>query len=162
MRPSTTALIATIALIVVACGGDDSTSPTPATQSTATPPAAGVMDGPPAATGAAEETAATDDVAAGAVEYVKSAKHSSADDPGATYDLVSGRYRFAWNTPTENPCSRVEIAVTQVDGDFQYKKASTSARFNATVNGLPQGTYKLEQLDPTCTEWDLRIDWMTN
>jgi hypothetical protein len=113
-------------------------------------------------TDATAETAATDDGAGGAVEFARSAQHSSSDDPEATFGLVSGRYRFAWDTPSENPCSRVEVAVTQVDGDFQYIKSSTAARFNTTVYDLPQGIYKLDQLDPDCREWELRIDWMTN
>jgi hypothetical protein len=154
MRPTATALFVAIAVIVAACGGEDSASPAPAAQATAA--AATGTGGATAATSAADETPAA------ATEYVRSAKQSSADDPEVTHDLTSGRYRFAWDTPSENPCSRVEVAVTQVDGDFQYKKASTSARFNTTVNDLPQGTYKLEQLDPGCVEWDLRIDWMTN
>ena len=84
---------------------------------------------------------------------------------GATYALVSGRYRLAWDTPpddSEDACERVEVAVVQQDGDFEYVRGSTSARFNATVNDLPQGIYKLEQRDPGCPTWQLRIDWMTN
>jgi hypothetical protein len=151
MKAAATALIVAVAVVAAACGGEGG-SPTPADQPTA------AADASPAA-GAANATSAPDETA---VEFGKSARHSSTDDPEATYALVSGRYRLAWDTPTDNECERVEVAVTQVDGDFEYVKSSTSARFNATVNDLPQGSYKLQQLDPDCTEWDLRIDWMTN
>jgi hypothetical protein len=117
----------------------------------------------PAASGAAPTDATT--AATAVPEFAKKAAHTSEDDPNATYGLVSGRYRLAWDTPPDDSadaCERVELAVIQQDGDFEYVKSSTSARFNATVNDLPQGTYKLEQRDPSCTTWQLRIDWMTN
>ena len=154
MRPITTAaLVLAVGLVVAACGGDDVT-PVPATEA---PPAAATSE----ATGAPVAS----DAAASASEFAKKAAHTSEDDPDATYALVSGRYRLAWDTPpddSEDACERVEVAVVQQDGDFEYVRGSTSARFNATVNDLPQGVYKLEQRDPGCTTWQLRIDWMTN
>jgi hypothetical protein len=168
MRPTATAaLILSLGLVAAACSGDDVT-PAPA----GVTPAA-VASAPaeaPAGTGAPADavTAAPADAAAGSTpvaEFAKKAAHTSEDDPNATYGLVSGRYRLAWDTPpddSEDACTRVEVAVVQQDGDFEYVRGSTSRRFNATVNDLPQGAYKLEQRDPSCTTWQLRIDWMTN
>ena len=176
MRPiATAALILTVGLVAAACGGDEAV-PAPAEATPAAvasePVEAPAVTGVPAdgATTAPDDavTAAPADAAAGSTpvaEFAKKAAHTSEDDPNTTYGLVSGRYRLAWDTPpddSEDACDRVEVAVVQQDGDFEYVRGSTSARFNATVNDLPQGTYKLEQRDPTCTTWQLRIDWMTN
>lgn len=165
MRPTATAaLILAIGLAAAACGGD---SATPAAVDEGTPA--------PAASEAADTTAGAGTATAAAIEsapdttplpeFTKKAAQTSEDDPAATFGLISGRYRLAWDTPPDDSpdaCERVEVAVVQQDGDFEYVKASTSAQFNATVNDLPQGTYKLEQRDPDCKTWQLRIDWMTN
>jgi hypothetical protein len=168
MRPTATAaLILSLGLVAAACGGDEAV-PAPAE---ATP--AAITSDPaeaPAVTSAPGDAVTASPADAAAVstpvaEFAKKAAHTSEDDPDATYGLVSGRYRLAWDTPpddSEEACDRVEVAVVQQDGDFEYVRGSTSARFNATVNDLPQGTYKLEQRDPACTTWQLRIDWMTN
>ncbi len=175
MRPTATvALILAMGLVVVACGGDDATAvpiadPTPAavssepTEAPGATVAATVTDAPVA--GATDAPAQPSPGSTPVPEFAKKAAHTSEDDPNATYGLISGRYRLAWDTPPDDSaeaCERVEVAVVQQDGDFEYVKASTSARFNSTVNDLPQGTYKLEQRDPACPIWQLRIDWMTN
>jgi len=156
MRPITAAAIMVIGLIAAACGDSSSSEPTGASPTEALPAASlatAVGSVAPGTSQAPEPTAAA---------FGRSAVQSSSDDPEQTHALMSGRYRFAWDTPSDAPCERVEIAVTQVDGDFSYVKGSTAARFNATVNDVPQGHFKLEQLDPGCQTWDLRIDWMTN
>ena len=56
----------------------------------------------------------------------------------------------------------VDFLVDQVDGDFSYPKPSRSSFASATINDLPEGTYTIQQLDPDCTEWTVRLDWMTN
>ena len=59
-------------------------------------------------------------------------------------------------------CEQVDLLVDQVDGDFSYDKPSRSSFASATINDLPEGQYTVQQLDPDCTEWSVRIDWMTN
>lgn len=157
MRRIAGAPILASALVAAACGGADTAPTPPAQPSPAGPAATSTSGGSPGAEVASPGTAASSPAV-----FAKTARQSSSDDPEQTHALVSGRYRFAWNTPADAPCSRVEIAVTQVDGDFTYSKGSTAARFNATVNDLVEGHYKLQQLDPGCETWDLRIDWMTN
>ncbi len=172
------ALVLTIVLVAAACGGDEAT-PAP-TEAATVAPATTIpeMTAPAATMLAATDTAGLEGTEAPATvagepiatssaapEFAKKAAHTSEDDPDATYGLVSGRYRLAWDTPADDSadaCERVEVAVAQQDGDFEYVRGSTSARFNATVNDLPQGTYKLEQRDPNCKIWQVRIDWMTN
>ncbi len=173
------ALVLSIGLIAAACGGDEKT-PAP-TEGATVAPATTIPDvtAPVATIPAATDTAGlegtkapvetssapTDATSSAAPAFAKKAAHTSEDDPDATYGLVSGRYRLAWDTPADDSadaCERVEVAVAQQDGDFEYVRGSTSARFNATVNDLPQGIYKLEQRDPNCKIWQVRIDWMTN
>ncbi len=159
MRPTASVvLILAIGLIAAACGGSDAT-PEPADGAT---PAAATTPGAEGSGEVASQAAATEPPEPA---FTKKAAQTSADDPDATHGLVSGRYRLAWDTPTDEAgdgCARVEVAVVQQDGDFEYVKSSTSARFNATVNDLPEGMYKLEQRDPECEVWQIRIDWMTN
>jgi hypothetical protein len=69
------------------------------------------------------------------------------------------RYRMEWRT---TDCEQVDILVSQVDGDFSYPKPSRSSYATSTINDLPQGNYKIEQLDPDCADWSIRVDWMTN
>ena len=64
-----------------------------------------------------------------------------------------------WST---TDCDQVDILVQQVDGEFSYPKPSRSSFASATINDLPEGTYTIEQLDPDCAEWSVRVDWMTN
>ena len=164
MRPTApVALVLAIGLVAAACGGDEAT-PKPVDQ--ATPAPVGTTTGEVLNQDAAESPVMQVEAAQSAEpELAKKAAQTSEDDPDATYGLVSGRYRFAWDTPSDDSpeaCDRVELAIVQQDGDFEWVKGSTSARFNATVNDLPEGIYKLEQREPGCEVWQLRIDWMTN
>ena len=97
--------------------------------------------------------------AAAEPEFGKKAAISSEDDPTTTFGLTSGRYRMQWST---TDCDQVDILVQQVDGEFSYPKPSRSSFASATINDLPEGTYTIEQLDPDCAEWSVRVDWMTN
>ena len=38
----------------------------------------------------------------------------------------------------------------------------SSSYATATINDLPEGTYTIEQVDPACADWSVRVDWMTN
>ena len=145
--------ILAIGLIVAACGGDEAT-PEATAEATPVPAATDAAEGP--ATEASEAPAAE---AAAEPEYSKKAAVTSEDDPEATYALASGRYRMQWST---TDCEQVDLLVQQVDGDFSYPKPSRSSFASATINDLPEGSYKIQQLDPDCTEWSVRIDWMTN
>ena len=147
------ASILAIGLVVVACGGDE-----------ATPGATDEATSAPAVTEAAEEPAAEAsqapaEEAVAEPEFGKKAAVTNEDDPEATYALASGRYRMQWST---TDCEQVDLLVEQVDGDFSYPKPSRSSFASATINDLPEGSYKIQQLDPDCTEWSVRIDWMTN
>ena len=167
--PAAAASILAIGLVVAACGGDDAT-PEPAEEAT---PA-------PAATEAAEETAeeateapaeepteeATEapaeeptEEAVVEPEFGKKAALTNEADPTATYALTSGRYRMQWSS---TDCEQVDLLVDQVDGDFSYPKPSRSSFASATINDLPEGMYTIQQLDPACAEWSVRVDWMTN
>ena len=162
------ASILAIGLVAAACGGDDAT-PEPADEATPVPAATEAAEEPaeepteaPTEEESAEETEAeepADGETAGEPEYAKKAAISSEDDPATTFDMVAGRYRMQWQT-TE--CEQVDILVTQTDGDFSYPHPSKSSFASATINDMPQGTYTIEQLDPACEEWNVRIDWMTN
>lgn len=141
--------ILAIGLVVAACGGDEAT---PESTDEATPA--------PAATDAAEEASeAPAGETAAEPDFGKKAAVTSEDDPEATYALTSGRYRMQWSA---TDCGQVDLLVEQVDGDFSYPKPSRSSFASATINDLPEGSYKIQQLDPDCTEWSVRIDWMTN
>ena len=169
--PAAAASILAIGLIVAACGGDDAT-PEPADEATAAPaateaaeePAEEVTEAPAAEATEAPAEEVTDAPAAepteaAAAEFGKKAQHASTDDPATTYALTSGRYRMEWRT---TDCEQVDILVSQVDGDFSYSKPSRSTYATVTINDLPEGTYKIEQLDPGCADWSVRVDWMTN
>lgn len=156
--PAATASILAIGLLAAACGGDEAT-PEPADEATTAPTATEAAEEP---TAAAEETtaaAAAESEAPAEPEFGRTAQHSSDDDPEATYALTSGRYRMEWRT---TDCEQVDILVSQVDGDFSYAKPSRSSYATATINDLPEGNYQIEQLDPACTDWSIRVDWMTN
>lgn len=173
--PAAAASILAIGLIVAACGGDDATpepaaeaTPAPAATEAAEEPAEDVTEAPadeatetPAeeVTEAPAEEPAEEPTEAAAAEYGKKAEHASTDDPAATYALTSGRYRMEWRT---TDCEQVEILISQLDGDFSYPKPSRSSYATATINDMPEGTYTIEQLDPACADWSVRIDWMTN
>ncbi len=169
MRPAASiALILAIGLVAAACGGDDAT-PEPTGEATAAPaateaPAEEPTEAVESPTGDATEVPAeesaepTPESATAVPEFAKKAAHASTDDPEAMYGLTSGRYRMEWRT---TDCERVDILVSQVDGDFSYPKPSKSSYATATINDLPEGTYKIEQLDPECADWSVRLDWMT-
>ena len=162
------ASILAIGLVVAACGGDDAT-PEPAEEATTAPAAEEAAEEPAAE--AAEEEGTKEDLteeaaaeesaeeAAAEPEFASKAQLTSDDDPEATYALTSGRYRMQWNA---TDCERVDLLVDQVDGDFSYPKPSTASFASATINDLPEGMYTIQQLDPDCSEWSLRIDRMSN
>ena len=171
--PAAAASILVIGLVAAACGGDDAT-PEPAEEATTAPAATEAAEEPAEETAAeapAEEPAeeaATEppaeepaEEASALPEFAKSAKQSSDGDPEATFGLAAGRYRMEWST-NKDICEQVDILISQVDGEFSYPKPSRSSYATATINDLPEGTYKIEQLDPDCTEWNIRVDWMTN
>ena len=114
---------------------------------------------PPAEEAAEETTEPPAEEAAAEPEFGKKAAISSEDDPTTTFGLTSGRYRMQWST---TDCDQVDILVQQVDGEFSYPKPSRSRFASATINDLPEGTYTIEQLNPDCAEWSVRVDWMTN
>jgi hypothetical protein len=173
------ASILAIGLIVVACGGDEATprpAPTaaaeeataapeePTEEATAAPEEATEEATEPPAEEPTEEAAeeATEppaEEAAAEPEFGKKAAISNEDDSATTFGLTSGRYRMQWST---TDCDQVDILVQQVDGEFSYPKPSRSSFASATINDLPEGTYTIEQLDPDCAEWSVRVDWMTN
>jgi hypothetical protein len=147
--PAAAASILVIGLVAAACGGDDAT-PEPAEEST---PA-------PAATASGGETAEEPtEAAVTETEFATRAQLTSEDDPEATYALTSGRYRMQWNA---TDCEQVDLLVKQVDGDFEYPKPSRSSFASATINDLPEGLFTVQQLDPDCTEWSVRIDRMSD
>lgn len=137
--PAALAPILVTGLMVAACGGDEAT-PAPTGVDTAAPSVAAASLAPVA-------------------EYGKKAEVTSEADPAATYALTSGRYRMQWST---TGCTQVDFLVSQVDGDFSYDKPSKSSFASGTINDLPEGSYTITQNDPGCTEWTVRIDWMTN
>jgi len=156
--PAAAASILVIGLAAAACGGDDAT-PEPAEEPTPAPAATEAAEEPAEET--ATEAAAEEPTEEAAVEpeFAQKAQLTSEDDPEATYALTSGRYRMQWNA-TE--CEQVDLLVKQVDGDFEYPKPSRSSFASATINDLPEGLYTVQQLDPDCTEWSVRIDRMSN
>ncbi|MEX1335156.1 MAG: hypothetical protein AB1Z66_07645 [Candidatus Limnocylindrales bacterium] len=190
--PAAAASILAIGLIAAACGGDEATpeptdEPTPAAteaaaeateapaeEATAEPaeeateaPAEEATEAPAEesaeeATEAPAEEAAEGSAAEEAVaepEFGKKAAITNEDDPATTFGLTSGRYRMQWST---TDCEQIEVVVTQQDGDFVFPWPSRSSFASATINDLPEGMYTIEQVDPTCEEWSVRVDWMTN
>lgn len=157
--PVAVASIFAIGLVATACGGDDAT-PEPADEATTAPTATEAAEQPAddATEAPAEEPT---EAAAAEPEFGKKAQQASDGDPEATFALTSGRYRMEWST-NKDVCEQVDILVSQVDGDFTYPKPSKSSYATATINDLPEGTYKIEQLNEACPEWTIRIDWMTN
>ena len=179
--PAAAASILAIGLVAAACGGDEATSEpadeaTPAAAATeaAEEPAEEATEAPAEATeapaeeateapaeeateGAAEEP--PDGGSAAEPEFGKKAAITNEDDPATTFALTSGRYRMQWST---SDCDQIEVVVTQTDGDFVFPWPSKSSFASATINDLPEGMYTIEQVDPTCEEWSVRVDWMTN
>lgn len=168
MRPTAiAALILAIGLVAAACGGDEAT-PEPTEAVTPEPAATEVADATaapagetaePMATAAADGGTATTEPEATEAAFARSAIHTSDDPADATYGLTSGRYRMEWRT---EECQRVDFLVAQADGDFTYERASQSSFATSIINDLPEGEYRFEQRDPGCTEWTVRVDWMTN
>ena len=175
------ASILAIGLVAAACGGDEAT-PEPADEATPVPAATEAAEEPaeeateaPAEQETAEATeapveAASEEPAGEAAEepageaaaepeFAKKAAITNEDDPATTFGLTSGRYRMQWST---TDCDQIEVVVTQTDGDFVFPWPSRSSFASATINDLPEGTYTIEQVDPTCEEWSVRVDWMTN
>lgn len=176
------ASILAIGLVAAACGGDEATpepadDPTPAATEAAEEPAEEPTEAPaevesteePAEEEATEEAPAEEEATEAAEEpaeevaaqpeFAKKAAITQADDPATTFAMASGRYRMQWQT---TDCEQVDILVTQTDGDFTYPHPSKSSFASATINDMPEGTYTIEQVDPACEEWSVRIDWMTN
>ena len=154
--PAALAPILITGLVVAACGGDAAT-PTPASDAATSAPAATSEAGAAGVDVAAPSVAAAS--LAPVAEYGKKAEVTNEADPAATYALTSGRYRMQWST---TGCTQVDFLVSQVDGDFSYDKPSKSSFASGTINDLPEGSYTVTQNDPSCTEWTVRIDWMTN
>jgi hypothetical protein len=161
--PAATASILAIGLVAAACGGDEATpEPTeePTTAAAATEAAEQPAGEPTEAPADADSTEGpAEDEAAAEPEFAKKAAITSEDDPATAFAMTSGRYRMQWQT---DGCEQVDLLVTQTDGDFTYPHPSKSSFASATINDMPEGTYTIEQLDPTCEEWSVRIDWMTN
>ena len=157
--PAAVASILAIGLVAAACGGDDATSE-PADEATAVPAATDAAEQPAEDATEAPAEEPTEEAAA-EPEFGKKAQQSSDGDPATTFALTSGRYRMEWSTD-KDVCEQVDILVSQVDGDFTYPKPSKSSYATATINDLPEGNYTIEQLDAACTEWTIRLDWMTN
>ena len=157
--PAAVASLLDIGLVAAPCGGDDAT-PHPADEETAAPAATEAAEVPAEEATEASAEEPTEEAAV-EPEFGKKAQQTSDGDPEATFALTSGRYRMEWSTD-KDVCEQVDILVSQVDGDFSYPKPSKSSYATATINDLPEGTYKIEQLDADCTDWTIRIDWMTN
>lgn len=178
-----TASILAIGLVAAACGGDDATpeptdEPTPAAAATepAEEPAEEVTEAPAedpteepaqdAPTEAPIEEAATEDPTeepaedetAGEPEFGTKAAIANGDDPATEFALTSGRYRMQWNT---TDCEQIDLLIKQVDGDFEYSKPSTASFASASISGMPEGVYTIEQLDDGCTTWSVRLDRMS-
>jgi hypothetical protein len=175
--PAAAASILAIGLVAAACGGDDATpepteEPTPAAAATeaAEEPAEEATEAPaedpaeeaaeePAEEPAEEAAEEPADEAAAEPEFGRRAATDSDADPATEFGLTSGRYRMQWQT---TDCEQVEFLVSQVDGDFTFPWPSRSSFASATINDLPEGIYTIEQVDPGCTDWNVRVDWMTN
>ena len=171
--PAAAASILAIGLVVAACGGDDATpepadeaTPAPAATEAAEEPAEEATEAPaqeateePAEAPTPEAVEEPSEEAAAEPEFAKKAAITSEDDPATTFGLTSGRYRMQWST---TDCDQIEVVVTQQDGEFVFPWPSKSSFASATINDLPEGTYTIEQVDPGCAEWSVRVDWMTN
>ena len=162
--PTAVASILAVGLVTAACGGDDAT-PEPAEEATTAPVATEAAEEPAgeATEAPAEEASETPveeatEVAVAEAEFGKKVALDSTTDPAAIYGLTAGRYRMQWSS---TDCEQVDFLVSQVDGDFSYPKPSRSSFASATINDLPEGSYTVEQLDPDCADWSVRIDWMT-
>ena len=159
--PAAAASILAIGLVAAACGGDEAT-PEPTDEATPAAAATEAAEEPaeePTEAPAEEPVEEPAEEAVAETEFAKKAAITSADDPATTFGLTSGRYRMQWST---TDCDQIEVVVTQQDGDFVFPWPSRSSFASATINDLPEGTYTIEQVDPACEEWSVRVDWMTN
>jgi hypothetical protein len=166
--PAAAASILAMGLIVAACGGDEATSepgdeatPAPAATEVAEEPADETTEGPTDAPAEEPSEAPAEEPTEEATaepEFGTKAATSNEDDPEATYALTSGRYRMQWSS---TDCDQVDFLVSQIDGDFTYPRTSTASFASATINDMPEGHYKVEQLDAACAVWSVRIDRMS-
>ncbi len=71
--------------------------------------------------------------------------------------LQAGRYRLVLSAPG---CKSTTVAVTQENGDFRFEKKRPTF-LTMFVSNLPNGTFFIEQTDPSCKQWSITMDRVT-
>jgi len=80
------------------------------------------------------------------------AKASSEDPEGTTYDLRAGRYRLSYRAPG---CEDVVISITSDDGAFTYEQQQRVT--TSFVNDVIDGTYTIA-VTSDCDEWSVNLN----
>ena len=80
------------------------------------------------------------------------AKATSEDPEGTTYELRAGRYRLSFRSPG---CEDVVISITSDDGAFTYEQQQRVT--TSFVNDLVDGTYTIA-VTSDCDEWTINLN----
>jgi hypothetical protein len=72
----------------------------------------------------------------------------------APFALTEGIYRVTWKT---TGCTSI-TAVLQGDNGITKEKTSSIPNFSFIATGVEDGTYTLNQTDPSCAQWELEIE----
>jgi hypothetical protein len=88
------------------------------------------------------------------------------DTPAQSYPLAGGRYRLEWRSSRDDCPEGMTISFNKVDvlpaqpqpSPFAYENDPDAPAFNTLLQRLPPGLYTLEQTDPSCTTWQIRVD----
>lgn len=82
---------------------------------------------------------------------------TSEDEEGTVYALAPGRYRLSW---TAEDCATPDIRITDEGGEVIFEHSSAiKITFVREVLG---GNYLIEQLNPECTSWEIKMLWQGN
>jgi hypothetical protein len=78
----------------------------------------------------------------------------SSSDERVPHGLAQGRYRIEYSAPD---CDAVHLRVTPAAGGepvYDDPNPRIAVKF---VNNVEAGAYFIEQADPACTEWEIRM-----
>ena len=92
------------------------------------------------------------------------------ESAAASYPLEGGRYRVAWRSTLADCPDGLTISIKKVDvlaslpdqAPFEYEKAPDAPAFNTLLQRVPPGLYTIEQLEASCTTWEIRADRVGN
>jgi hypothetical protein len=76
-----------------------------------------------------------------------------AGDAKVAHPLGPGRYRLSLTTS----CKTSSISMTQDGGSFTFTKTNPVNKV-MFVTEVPGGSFFVEQTDPSCTDWTIKLD----